>query len=294
MTMRCVCVRYSMLVTKAALVVALSACARDEGYNGRSADELARMLASADSNDRTWAADAFTHSPPSSAANVRALLVAANDTVPSVRGRARQALGQLRSNAVSPLVKALNDSDVTVRRRAAEWLGNTPDVSAKAVRPLVERFSDPDDSVRTLAILTLGAIGPLAYEARDAVRWLAQKRGPQRAAALAALPRVDTEAHTFISLYTDAFADTSPAVRAAVARNVLAAARDPHHDVLALLGLALEDPSDSVKVAALDVLRLLGADGSTLLSKVEALSMTGSPKVRAIADSAVRALRRSP
>ena len=274
-------------------VILVAGCSRDEGYNGRSAREIATMLASADSNERIWAADAFRHSPPSADANVRALLLAANDSVQSVRERARQAIGQLHSNASDALVEALTDTSVVVRRRAAEFIGQTRDESRDAVRPLVRRLSDSDDSVRTLALLALGALGPLAYEARDTIRSLAETPGPQRAAALIALPRVDSETHSFISLYTSAFADTSAIVRTTVIRHVLAGAREPHHDVLDLLGRALGDESDSVRIAALEMLRFLGPRAESALAGVQALRQTGSARVRAAADSAADAIRGS-
>lgn len=119
------------------------------------------------------------------------------------------ALGQLHEDATPALIRSLGDTSAKVRRRAAEAIGKMRRASDKAVRPLIERTTDPDDSVKMLAVAALGGMGSTAYEARDTVKKLAERPGPMRAAALAALPEIDTEADTFIGLFEAAMLDPS-------------------------------------------------------------------------------------
>lgn len=63
-----------------------------------------------------------------------------------VRREAAYTLGKIgNSNAVEPLMKALNDPDNHVRRQAADALGNIGD--KRAVEPLTKAMSDPNNYV---------------------------------------------------------------------------------------------------------------------------------------------------
>lgn len=203
------------------------ACGRDSGYDGRSARSWAAQLDTAsDPQKRIEAANAFLRSPPESYENVHALLTAATtDEEGVVRSMARAALQHLEKGATPALVRALGD---------------------------------PNDSVGVRAMVTLGDIGIYAYDARDTVKSLAERPGPLRAAALYALPNVDPEAHSFASIYREAFADASESVRLAAVRNLWAGARTLEHDIVPLLTVALADRSDSVRMASVSVLHRIG------------------------------------
>lgn len=271
------------------LIAALSlgaGCSGDPDYGTRPADEWARKLQSDTVLERLAAANAFAHAPPHTYPVVRSLLAAGNDRDSTVRGAVLMALQRLKADAAPALRKALRDTSVSVRRRATATLGSLTESSKKSVDPLVERLGDADDSVRVLAVRALGQLGPTAYGARDTLKTLAGQSGPLRPAALAALPRVDTETHTFISLYDAAAQDTSEAVRIAAVGTLFAAARTPEHDVFPILERALADPSDKVRIIALNGLRFMGDRAKPALAKILALKKAPNPSVRAAADSA--------
>ena len=209
------------------LAVFVAGCTGDKGYDSRSAKEwAARLDTAADPQHRIEAANAFLRSPPHTYENVHALLTAAAmDEEGIVRTMARAALAHLKEDATPALVRAL---------------------------------SDANDSIRVRAMSALGSIGIYAYGARDTVKALAAKPGPLRAAALEALPNVDTETHSFVTLYREAMTDTSERVRLAAVRNFWAGARTLEHDVVSALVAGLTDPSDSVRIASVEVLTRMG------------------------------------
>jgi len=88
---------------------------------------------------------------------VEPLLVALNDADVEVRRAAIEALGQLGDvRAVEPLLVALNDADVEVRRAAIEALGQLGDV--RAVEPLLVTLQDVNPVVRQASVLNLGRL----------------------------------------------------------------------------------------------------------------------------------------
>ena len=290
--------RFSRVLSPAgALLAAFAlACAGDKGYETRSADEWAGILERAsDVQERVRAANAFYRSPPHTYSIIhRLLVVQAEDADGVVRSMVGSALGQLQEGATSALVKSLGDTSAEVRRRAAEAIGRMKRPSDKAVEPLVKRTADPDDSVRILAVTALGAMGPTAYVARDTVRSLAGRPGPLRAAALAALPEIDTEADTFIGLFEAAMLDPSETVRLAATRHALAGARSPHHDPVPLLIRGLSDSSRAVQAAAIEVLVRARPNARAALPRLVELTRSPDENVRSLAIAAVRSLGGQP
>lgn len=279
-------------VALAALIIAATACVADQGYANRSAEEWATLLERApDPQDRIRAANAFYHSPPQTYGIVHRLLVAGRtDPDSTVRAMMRRVMGRLPEQATAALIKSLEDSSALVRRGAADAIGRMTHPSAKAVRPLIARTADPDDSVKVLAVVALGGMGSTAYEARDTLRKLAENPGPMRAAALAALPEVDTEADTFIGLFDAAMGDSSEAVRIAATTNALAGARSPHHDPVPLLIRALSDRSAAVRIAAIQVLMRTGPRAQAALPRLVELARSPDENEASLAAAAVQAL----
>ncbi len=77
---------------------------------------------------------------------------------------AAEALGRIGDpRAVEPLIMALKDRDLAVRRKAAEALGKIKD--ARAVEPLIVAMKDENEYVRQEAAEALGKIGVPAVEA---------------------------------------------------------------------------------------------------------------------------------
>ena len=269
-------------------------CARDPSYQTRSADEWGRLLTRGTTSERLAAAAAFEHAPPHTTRNVRALLTAAADSSVAIRTAAERALAQLSGDATKALAKALRDTNIAVRRRAAFALGDRNRERERAIPALVAVIDDPDDSVRTLAVQSLGRLG-LAYEAVPRVRELATHPGPQRAAALRALPNIDTESRTLLPVYTAALKDTSAEVRIAAAAMLHTGARDltissdgrstPVMSLVPLLQPLLSDHDRMVRMAALRALADVGQHDTTALSAAEPLRASADTAVRRVADS---------
>ncbi len=78
-----------------------------------------------------------------------------NETT-SIEKEAKLALVKIGKPAVNPLIKALKDEDVLIRRNAAEVLGLIGSVSA--VEPLIAILKDTDDNVREKVAESLGKI----------------------------------------------------------------------------------------------------------------------------------------
>ena len=88
------------------------------------------------------------------------LIDALKDNNPDVRWAAIRALGKLGDpSAVKPIIKALRDEDSGVRKTAAEALGKIGD--ARATVALIAAVDDEDWSVRQAAVESLGKVGQL-------------------------------------------------------------------------------------------------------------------------------------
>jgi HEAT repeat protein len=85
-------------------------------------------------------------------------------------------LVKLGEPAVEPLIQALKDKDINVRRGAAETLGKTGD--ARAVEPLIQALKEENEDIRRNAALALGEIGnakavePLIQALKDEDRYV--------------------------------------------------------------------------------------------------------------------------
>jgi HEAT repeat protein len=271
-------------------LVGLSACVRDAGYQNKSADDWTRALASASPRDRAMAVAALTNIGPREWSHVRPLLLVANDPVPFVRAAAVAAIRRLPEGSSKALVRGLNDSSVTVRRAAALGLGHFRDDGEKAIQALVRATSDPDDSVRTLAVFSLGERSIGAWDAVGRIRQLASTPGPQRAAALLVLPRIDTESRSIARTYFPALNDTSAVVRAAAATMLMSAGAG--HEAMPLLVTALRDPDARVRLAAANALAAEAPHDSVAFDAMVSVRGSADSLVRRLADSVLHAVQR--
>ena len=267
------------------LIASLFGCKGDPSYQSLSADEWAAMLQSGSPRVRMLAANAFAHAPPHRTATVRALLVASSDRDKGVASEAQVAVAHLEGDATKALVEALDDTNTHVKRRASEALGGARFDAKRSVPGLIRATYDRDDSVRTLSVESLGRLGFAAYSASARIRELASQPGPQRPAALIALPSVDTETRTFISLFAVAIGDTSVPVRLAALSVLPAAARESLSEIGPLLRKALADPEPSVQIAALRAVASSHRRDSTVRSAVESMRRSKDSTVRRLADS---------
>ncbi|MGH8002335.1 MAG: HEAT repeat domain-containing protein [Brasilonema sp.] len=114
-----------------------------------------RLLQHKDSHVRSSAADGLREIKDSQA--VQPLIQALNDEDSDVRSSAADALGEIKdSQAVQPLIQALNHEDSDVRRSAASALGEIKD--SQAVQALIQALNHEDSDVRWRAADALGGI----------------------------------------------------------------------------------------------------------------------------------------
>jgi HEAT repeat protein len=216
-------------------------------------------------------------------------LLAARDPDASVRVAADSALAKLTADATKAIVRALGDTSVAVRRAAARVLGQLYEGSKKAVPALVTATTDSDDSVRTLAVVSLGQLGPSAYSAVGVVRRLATSAGPQRAAALMALPNIDTESRSLYDVYFAALTDTSASVRVAAAWMLPLAIGEAQVEPAPLLARAADDTVPAVRAAAVRALALLSEHDTAAMTAMKAIGARGDSSLRRLVDSALAA-----
>ena len=277
------------IVTMLTAILLSVGCSRDPSYDGRSADDWATMLRSANTRDRFRAATAFANARPQRLEHVRPLLVAMSDPDSAVRRAARNAVRVLPNEASKALVAALHDTSIAVRRGAAFGLGHLRDDGDAAIRELAAATSDSDDSVRTLSVMSLGQRSIGARDALDLIRHLAITPGPQRAAALMVLPNIDTESRSLLGTYLPALNDTSARVRAAAAWMVVAAASSEY--TIPLLVKALGDPDGGVRLTALRSLAVVAHHDSTAYAAILSMHTSRDTMERRVADSVANVVR---
>ena len=279
---------------RAILILAglLASCDSDPDINGKSVSAWTRtLLTDTSPQRRIEAAQALSRGDPSSRATQVLVMARATDADSSVRQELTRVLQRLPSSATDVVSRVLEDDDNRIRRSAAVAIRDMKDPAKAVVPRLVDRLQDPDDTVTLFALQALARLGMEAYDARDTVRRLAQSSaGVVRAAALAALPEIDSESETFSGLFEDAYRDTSVAVRIAATSNVLAGFRSSHHDPIPFLGRALDDPSPEVVAAALGVLARLRGNAKASLPRIRRLTGAPDANVRAAAVAAVAAI----
>lgn len=263
----------------------VAACAGDPPYNGHSADEWAALLASRNVADRVAAARAFLNAPPHHRAHVLPLVHATADADSTVAATAAAAVERLPEDASPILIAALSDSSVAIRRAAAKGLGHFRHEDSKDIRALAAATEDSDDSVRTLAVVSLGMRSTTARDALPRIRTLATRLGPQRAAALMALPNIDTESRSLLSVYAPAMKDADPAVRVAAVSMIIGTAND--HTAMFMVADALRDPDLRVRLAAARVLAGEARHDSTAYDAMANASASPDPEIRRLADSVI-------
>lgn len=273
------------------LMVVASGCSGDPSYGGRSADDWAAAIVAGSPQERAAAAEAFANAPPHRFDHIRPLLVATSDLDTNVRRSADSAVAKLTPDATKALIQALSDSSAIVRRSATTALGRISGGAKQSVPALVRAMRDPDDSVRTSAVISLGRLGSGAYEAVEVIRTLAQNPGPLRPAALMALPNIDTESRSLLSIYRPAVSDSSAAVRAAAVWQLPAAVGDVSFELVPILANALHDPERRVQLAGLRTLAWMSERDSTALYIVDSMKRSADSTLRRVADSALTALQ---
>jgi HEAT repeat protein/energy-coupling factor transporter ATP-binding protein EcfA2 len=147
----------------------------ERACSGHGVAFLTNGLQHEDSSVRTAAAWALGEIKDSQA--LKPLVYALNDQNPGVRNGAAFALGKIKdSQAVKLLIYALNDQNIAVRKGVTFALGEIKD--SQAVAPLIHALHDRDSSVRRLAAEALGkikdsqAVAPLLQALHDQDSWV--------------------------------------------------------------------------------------------------------------------------
>ena len=143
-----------------------------EGFDERSNDALAQLLAHQDQRVRQGAQFALADRGVDSIAALRK--VAESDAGTLARIHAIWGLGQVgrkSPNALDPLIGLLKDQDTEVRAQTAKTIGDTRNLPA--AKPLIALLDDASPRVRSLAAIAVGklglkeAIAPLLKVLRD-------------------------------------------------------------------------------------------------------------------------------
>lgn len=87
------------------------------------------------------------------------LIAGLNDPVKAVRLEAVDGLVEIGKPSVSPLIEALESSDVQTRRYATLAIGKLGRLAAEAAPAIESRLNDPDEQVRELAEVILNRLG---------------------------------------------------------------------------------------------------------------------------------------
>ena len=129
----------------------------------------------------------------------------------TVRRSAADALGQIGPAAVATLIEALKDEDVVVRYLAAVALGRIGPEAKAAVPALIEALKDEDANVRRSAAVALGQIGPAAVA--TLIEALKDEDVVVHYLAAVALGRIGPEAKAAVPALIEALKDEDANVR---------------------------------------------------------------------------------
>jgi HEAT repeat protein len=201
--------------------------------------------------------------------------------------RTAYALSRIGPVAVPPLIKALAESDTTLRAGAARALGGMGPAAREAVPALIQNLGDSQDPARDEAIQAIALIGPAAGSALVAA--LQDSEARRRAGAAGALAQIDPP-----------FRDGARAIEQAAAKEQDASVRAALFPALARSGVvpercvalilpAVTDENDALRHAALNALLATPALRSAAVPKLAVLLKDANPGVR---ERAARSLGR--
>jgi hypothetical protein len=145
--------------------------------------------------------------------------------------------------AILPLVSALRDPAVSVRKCAARSLGRSE--STTAVQPLIDALSDSDRGVRDSAAESLGHLGIHAHS--SLLEALSSPQWERRVGALVALRLTDVDVDPLMII--PLLADENHYVRREATKTV---GRIGGENVLGDLKYVLQDPDPGVRIRAIN------------------------------------------
>ena len=246
-----------------------------------------------------------------------------------VAGQAREYLSQLGPAAIPPLVAVVRDRNSGARLSAIETLGKFGGSAAAAIPELIACRNDPDLGIRVAAIGALGSIGPVNVDVipalvnalgspesdvSDATCEALNLIGKPALPAILALLRSEDEVvrkravailsymgSSGIGSSEDRAVERRRATCAALLsasidrdRRVRSAATDALKDLASggVPGLVseLDDPSDSVRIAAARTLGAIGEEARDALEPLRRHQADADPEVRHAVVAAIRAI----
>jgi len=272
-----------------------AAAARALGNGGgepaRVVPALGRALDDPSARVRGAAAWALGHFPLEARVLVPALRAALADRAAPVRAGAAWSLGEIGPEAGEEsarlLTVALRDPDAGVRRRAGAALTDVA-VRCRACLPeLIEVAASPEHPGRAAAAWAMGAMGPAAAPAVDAL--LAALRDPRaevRSRAVWALGRIGPAARAAVTTLVPLVDDPALSWRAI---DALGGIGPPAEPAVPRLVRALADTSGSVRWRAAQALGAIGAGARAATPALLAALGDAEGNVRlAAAEAAVR------
>lgn len=278
----------------AAVAAILSACQREERYEGQPLEFWVAALRNADPRVREQAVEVVARAAPRSPRTVDMLLdvlEAESDTnLYVVIAETLGELGPVAEPAVQRLAQLLTDDHREVREAAATALGMIGPPAAPAAPVLAAALRDCCHDVRAAAAEALGRIGPGAISAGpsliecqgDGISWVRLK-------CVESLVAIGAKSPEAVGAFTRALDDPREAVRATAASGLARAGPGASTSVAALARRLGSDPYPGVRLAAAKALAAIGPAARGALPELERAQSDSNFSVRAaVRDAMIR------
>jgi HEAT repeat protein len=235
---------------------------REMGPNAREAvPELIAALQDPNDAVRYEAASVLLHIGPDAEAAIKPLADLAKDQHEeneAVRSIAVNALGHIGPKAIPILTDLLQDSDVFLRRKAADVFGVMGPQAQDAVAALIRAFEDESFDVRWNARGSLERIGKVAVPQLSTA--CEEGKSFTRVYAAWALIRIDSKANkSAVQSLAASLNNPNPKIRADAAWALSDAKADAEPALVALIG-AMRDEDGHVRCNAAEALAGIGAN----------------------------------
>jgi HEAT repeat protein len=209
--------------------------------------------------------------------------------------------GSVRAENAVTLAEKLSDSDATIRRNAADQLGQLGADAKPALSALIKACSDSDLYVRRFAAQALGKIGPDAKDAVPALTKLVkdEHKQVQEAAAFALGKIGGTESVKPLMAAVEDKANSSLARRKAI-NSLGALGADAKPAVKTLIAIVQEKPKgkkgkpadDDLRTDAVTALGAIGPDAKDAIPALKEIAEAKKGKDKNLKRAAAEALKK--
>lgn len=169
------------------------------------------------------------------------------------------------------VARAVGDTEVPVRSKAANLLRTVGDVGPEVIDELVDILEDPDmpRENKSLVIQSLPELGEAAERAMPALLNIARNddRADMRNNALQSANRINPDRSELIELALDKFADEEEAVRSTAASIAGTRARTDD-ETLERIKAKLDAPETTIRQAALSAMQTVGVTSDRALPSI--------------------------